>query len=308
MKKLFYFFIDGIGLGSEDKKINPLINLFTPLTGESVCIRSKVPAEFPGGILLPLDACLDVPGIPQSATGQTSLFTGINAQKLLGMHATAIPPEPLKQLIEKHSLMKRLTENGITATCANLYSERFFHEREGGRRNRFPASTLMTRASGSPFRFYSDYQEGMAVFADISNEFIRNRGIELPLISPEEAGERILAIFSETDFVFFEYFMTDIYGHKRNIEQLYKEVERLNRFLYYIQQNADTDTAVLVVSDHGNAEDCSTGYHTKNPVPFLLLSKEKTVLNTAAGLVKNLTDVYDAVLSLFGITASSTEP
>jgi hypothetical protein len=39
-----------------------------------------------------LDASLCVPGLPQSATGQAALLTGLNAPELMGRHIEGFPP------------------------------------------------------------------------------------------------------------------------------------------------------------------------------------------------------------------------
>ena len=79
-----------------------------------------------------LDACLGVPGLPQSATGQTALFTGVNAPALVGDHVTAFPTEPLREVIAEHSLLKQAAESGCRVLFANAHSERFWQMiREG---------------------------------------------------------------------------------------------------------------------------------------------------------------------------------
>ncbi|RKX91243.1 MAG: phosphoglyceromutase, partial [Spirochaetes bacterium] len=92
MKKLFLFFIDGIGLG-DDIHDNPVRTLFASVTGNTSLVRTGAPLIFEGGVVVPADACLGVEGIPQSATGQATIFTGVNASKFLGYHLTAIPNE-----------------------------------------------------------------------------------------------------------------------------------------------------------------------------------------------------------------------
>ncbi|MCK5094350.1 MAG: hypothetical protein KAR18_06480, partial [Spirochaetes bacterium] len=56
---------------------------------------------------------------------------------------------------------------------------------------------------------------------------------------------------------------------------------------------------ILVVSDHGNAEDVTTLVHTTNMVPALLFSESRRDQKLFAERVKNLTDVYHAVLDYF---------
>ena len=85
---------------------------------------------------------MGVQGIPQSATGQTSIFTGVNAQAVLGHHLTAFPNETLVKIIQERSLLKTLTEKGISATSANLYTREFFEARSKRRKNMFPRFNL----------------------------------------------------------------------------------------------------------------------------------------------------------------------
>ena len=219
-KKLLLFFIDGIGLGLDDVVANPIRDLFSGVMPGAGLVEQESARFFKGGVLIPTDAVMGVPGVPQSATGQTSIFTGTNAQKLLGRHLSAYPNERLKSIIEEKSLMRALRDEGVKVTAANLYSREFFDDRKKSRRNRFPVSTLTIQSSGAGFRFWPDYQSSMAVFADITNERLRKRGYDIPLIEPEEAAANMLNIVTEYDFVFFEYFMTDLHGHKRNRREL----------------------------------------------------------------------------------------
>ena len=299
-KKLLLFFIDGIGLGEDDPEINPLRGLFSPVMDGNPFVARSEPLFFSHGVLIPTDPIMGVPGVPQSATGQTSIFTGLNAQEHLGFHLTGYPNPELKALIERRSLMKRLIDAGVRTTAANLYSQEFFEQRQS--RDFFPASTLVIRASGAPFRYWPDYVSGKAVFADITNELIRNRGYDVELIEPEVAAKHMIQVLDDDDFVFFEYFMTDLHGHKRNRKELERCVEVLNRFTSSLWGGVDrSTTGVLVVSDHGNAEDVVRGGHTMNMVPTLLLRTDETECRRFAETVSRLTDIYPAVLRTFGV-------
>ena len=302
MKKLVLFFIDGLGLGPDDPDINPLRLLFTDLMSGKKLVATEGPIFFLNGVMIPTDATLGVPGIPQSATGQTSIFTGVNAQKHIGLHLSAFPNKELKILIEKHSLMKKLRQGGVKATSANLYSKEFFIKRENRSRNLFPASTLTIKASGSRFRFRDDYLAGQAVFADITNELIRKRGYQIDLIRPEQAGRNMLNILKANDFVFFEYFMTDLYGHSQNGAELQKCKDILERFTLTLWEGMDQhNSGILVVSDHGNAEDISVVHHTTNKTPTLLFTCNREDQELFAGRISNLTDIYNTVLEYFDI-------
>lgn len=292
---LLLFFIDGIGIAGRDQADNGLAGLFKnamhPL--KLTDLEQGNAVYFPGGGGTAADAILGVPGIPQSATGQATIFTGINTQKLLGYHLTAFPNSKLVKLISRRSLMKRLKKDGVHVTSANLYSEEFFKRRSLGHKNRFPVSTLTIKASGVPFRMYEDYLEGRAVFADITNELIRQRGWDIEVISPEKAAENMLNILDEYQFVFFEYFMTDLYGHRKDRSAVKKEIDKLNRFTDRIVQEEKHD--IIVVSDHGNAEDLSSGDHTTNPVPVLFLSGNRDKAGQFLHKLSGLDQLYQRI-------------
>ncbi len=301
MKKLFYFFIDGLGIGNNGNN-NPLADLFNSSLGGKSLTGISSPFHFVNGVIVPLDASQGVPGLPQSATGQTSLYTGLNAQKLVGHHITAFPSPRLMRLIRERSILKKLTESGISTTSANLYSEEFFINRSGKRKNMLPVSTLSIKAAGLPFRMKDEYLKGKALSADITNLFLRERGVDFDLITPEEGARRISSILAENQAVFFEYFMTDVFGHKRDPARFKTVKNDLDRFLSEVLRitQEDSDTAVLIVSDHGNAEDISTGDHTLNLVPLILFSKNREAVNRASSC-RRLTDAYYLVLDYFGI-------
>ena len=106
--KFLFFFLDGIGLGSPDPAKNPFARANMPvlqnlLAGKRL-LASTIPLESRRASLLALDACLGVDGLPQSATGQTALLTGINAARHVGRHVEGFPGPELKRLIRQGTL------------------------------------------------------------------------------------------------------------------------------------------------------------------------------------------------------------
>jgi len=299
--KLFFFFIDGIGLGEDNTERNPLTGLFSPFIGNRRFVRDSVPLYSRSAVLIPVDALLDVRGVPQSATGQTTIMTGINAAELLGYHLQAFPNQALLPLIREHSIFRKLRQSGIPATSANLYSRAFFRERKKKHRNMFPVSTLSIEAADIPFRYFEEYERGEAVFADITNHMLVERGYPVQTISPAQAGQRIVDILGQYDMVFFEYFLTDTHGHSRDRQKILHSVEVINEFLASIMERSDGTTDILVISDHGNAEDMLTGDHTFNPVPFLLLSTKGDLFASLCSEVHDLTDISPFILDYFGV-------
>src|SRR5512143_3239945 len=109
-------FLDGVGLGADDPEVNPLActpmpNLAGLLAGHKLTLNG---GRFDAGevTLLATDATLGVAGIPQSATGQTTIFTGVNAARELGYHWGPHPNEPLRQIISRASIFKQLAAGG----------------------------------------------------------------------------------------------------------------------------------------------------------------------------------------------------
>ena len=169
-----------------------------------------------------------------------------------------------------------------------------------------PVSTLSIEAADIPFRYIDDYRHGQAVFADITNEMLIERGFPIEAISPATAGKHILNIFDSHDMVFFEYFLTDTHGHSREIDKIIHSVEVINEFLHTIWEGSGNTVDILVMSDHGNAEDLKTGDHTGNKVPFLLVSKAVDNLVPDWTSIQSLTDIAPFVLDYFHLDPALT--
>lgn len=301
--KLLLFFVDGLGLGKNNTE-NPARNLLDgiadiPFTADSA------PAESPEGILVSVDATGGVDGRPQSATGQAMLMTGVNAPALLGYHLTALPNEPLVNLVEERNIMRLLSERGVSVTASNLYTPEFFIHREELRvkrgRNSLPVSALTIHSSGTEFRYPADYENGRALFTDLTNRFLQDRGYDIPLITAEEAAARMVGILSEADFVFHEYFATDTYAHKKRTTDLERALDEINIFLRTLRELTDPEeVAILVVSDHGNCEDSASADHNRNPVPVLLLSRNECAREAFRGITR-LDEVQSGILAFFGL-------
>ena len=301
--KLLLLFIDGLGLG-DDTDLNPARGFLNGIADLPFAL-SSAPAEFPQGILMSADATGGIPGLPQSATGQATLMTGVNAPELLGYHLTALPNQPLVDLVRERGIMKMLSDKGVRVTASNLYTPEFFSHREALEkrrgRNSLPVSALTIRGSGVPFRYPADYNRGRALFADLTNRLLRERGYDIAAITPLEAAGRMEGILQEADFVFHEYFATDTYAHKKKTEELRQALEELNLFIRTLMNLTDPEqTAILVVSDHGNCEDSTSADHTVNPVPVLLLSRSEKARSAFRG-ISRLQDVHGGILAFFGL-------
>ncbi|MCK4563831.1 MAG: peptidase [Verrucomicrobia bacterium] len=278
--KIIFAFVDGLGLGSDDPEHNPLLDPRFPN------LRNLLADA------IPLDACLGVAGLPQSATGQATLLTGINAPKLMGRHIEGFPPPSLKKMIQHENLFSKLRKIGKRCTFANSYWINDPHRIPPRRQS---VTTVMTLTALGSVRGKKELLAGKAVNHDITRWTMHTRGYDGELISPEQAADHLCGIGEENDFTLFEYFLTDRAGHSRNPEMAFKTLETLERFLPKVASFAQQPNHLfLLCSDHGNIEDLSTFTHTKNPVPLVALGTHAERFRH----LESLDDVVPAILEV----------
>jgi len=270
-KRTILVFIDGLGWGTTDPAVNPQYSyggeIFRLPSGDDT-IR-QIPG---GGWARPIDAVLGVPGVPQSATGQTTLLAGVNAQRILGKHLTGFPNETLRKILLERSVLKTLTDLGLKARFLNAYRPRFW-ELSRERQLTLSATTVANLAADLPFFTLDDIRAGRSIYQEFTNTELRQRGFDLEPMAPEEAGRILGRAARELDFTLYEYFQSDKAGHSGEIDRSCRELVKLDAFLTSLLEEMASDlaagTLVLVTSDHGNLEDATTRRHTLNPVPLL---------------------------------------
>lgn len=292
---ILFIFLDGVGLAPAGPG-NPLSYVPMPrlwdLLGGPLILDGDTPKE--GVTLRPLDACLGVPGLPQSATGQTALLTGVNAPALVGDHLSAYPTGILREVIAEHSILKRAAEAGARVALANAHSEQFWRMVQEKKR-RLGVSTLTALAAHVPIPGLEDLEQGRAVLWDITHEIASTYlGYGLPPVSAHEAGARLSRLAAEADLVLYESFLTDLAGHGRVAPEWM--LPRLDGFLGGVLDSLAPHTTVVISSDHGNLEDTMTKAHTTNPVPLLAVGPAAAHLDQA----RDLTDVTPGVLTALG--------
>jgi 2,3-bisphosphoglycerate-independent phosphoglycerate mutase len=293
--QVIFVFLDGVGLGpAEDNNpfwLAPMPNLRQLLGGPLV---DGHVVERPGLLLKGIDACLGVEGRPQSATGQTALFTGLNAAQILGYHLTAYPNDLLTELINEYNILKRATQNGYRATFANAYTPTYFQLVQEGKR-RHSATTLSVLAAGLPFRRMADLERGQAIYWDITHRFLNEYlKIPIPVIEPELAGQRLARLANEHDLVLYECFLPDLIGHRKDAQEALTFLETLDRFLAGLLNEMGPTVTLVVSSDHGNLEDMGSGIHTTNPVPLLAVGSGAGAFREAQAI----TDVAGGVMAM----------
>jgi len=298
-RSIIFVFLDGIGLGPADES-NPFWTADTPtlhrLLGGPLVegVEGRGHASSPV-LCRAIDATLGVPGLPQSGSGQTALFTGVNAAQLVGQHIFAFPTAPLRQLIAEHSILKQAVERGLRATLANAYSDGYWDWVKKRRRGRHSAVTLTNLAAGLPFRTFDDLRQGRAVYWDITHEVSREHlQAELDLVAADEAGRRLARLGAEHHLVLYECFLPDLAGHRRLPWPSEWALSRVDGLLGGLLEARPEGATVVVCSDHGNVEDSTFKGHTVNPVPLLVIGPgaEASVWDG----VRAITDVVGAIL------------
>lgn len=285
---LLLFFIDGLGIGTRGPH-----NPFDGLDGAApLAIFQNENPNLPfDGVLAPTDPCLGVPGRPQSASGQTTILTGINAPAAIGAHKQGFPNQPLLEIIREHSLFVQLKTRGIhPIVFANTYTKQFFERRPRW----ISATTAAVEAAGLRFNVVEDLKAGRAVYHDFTNELLRERGEVVTPRSPEEAGAVLAGIVASHRFTLYEYFITDKVGHAQDYEAARRVLTSLAKFIRSLLAGLDLNrTTVMLTSDHGNIEDLSVRNHTLNLVPTIVWGKNARGI---ASKIKSLADITPTIV------------
>ncbi len=241
---------------------------------------------------VPADACLGVPGLPQSATGQTTLLTGVNAAAHIGRHVAGFPCRILRDLIRRRNIFMRIRAAGGTVTFANGYLHQTLEDVQS---MRLQSVTTVAALSGmGDVRLQAHLLRGEAVAHDLTRASLMPRGYTGHGISPEQAAADLIAIAATRTFTLFEFFETDHAGHGRQPGQAEAVLRRYDRFLAEIcRQTTGTGMLVLLTSDHGNIEDLSVHTHTRNPVPFAARGPGAAALRCR---VNSIADITPAIL------------
>jgi hypothetical protein len=280
-------FLDGIGIGDANPDINP-------------CCHSETGIFFPDSKQLPsegqkfsLDARLGTPGLPQSATGQTSIYTGINAAKHIGKHLFGFPNKSLRDLLKKNSLFIALTSQGYCCKFLNAFRPIFFTTPELFVSMGMSATTEMNRAADLQFSDFNDLKEGKALYHDYSNESLTDKGFAIKHNTAEDAAMIIATSSLRCDLLLYEYFLTDYAGHSRDMKIAVQEIHKVERLIHALLQIISLkDTTLIVISDHGNIEDIRIKSHTMNPAYMALWSTDN------GNTFDSILDIYPFLIRL----------
>ena len=304
--QILFLFLDGVGLGTDNPEINPFVRAQMPhlraLLGGHPLIAASAPFEGEHATLLPLDASLGVDGLPQSATGQAVLLTGINIPKEIGYHYGPKPNPAVASYLNGRTLFSRVKQAGKTAALLNAYPPRYFHGIDSGRRLYSSVPLAVTNA-GFPLFTKDDLYAGRALSADFTAQGWHGfLGLtDAPTFTPEAGGRTTAELASQYDFSFFEYWASDYAGHKQKMDAACELLESFDSVLGgLVDAWDDTRGLILITSDHGNLEDLSTRRHTDAKVPGLLIGAPSARREFVEGLT-DLTGIAPAIQKLLSV-------
>jgi hypothetical protein len=284
--KVLFIFLDGIGLGENNPETNPLArakmpNLNALLDGRSL-LKESAPFDGEHASLLALDAVVGVDGLPQSATGQAMLLTGVNISAELGYHYGPKPNPEVAAYLKGETIFSRCVAAGKKAALLNAYPPRYFQGIDSGKRLYSSIPLGVTNAGLELFK-YEDLVAGRALSADFTGEGWRTMlGFpDSPVMDAHEAGGKLVSLAMEYDFSFFEYWASDYAGHKQQMETAVGLMESFDGVLGGMMEGLmdeggriKDELLVLVTSDHGNMEDLSTRKHTDAHVPLIVIGSK----------------------------------
>ena len=310
MKKFIFIFLDGVGIG-KPVSTNPFYAARTdymPFYEDGCTLPDGVPIKA-------IDACLGVSGMPMSATGQTTLFTGVNIPALVGAHRDSYPDRIMRQVIKEKSIFSVLRKKNRKPRFLNVFPGTYYiytpenvYIRDDGdfyfspqfraRVNRSLSATtcMMIANHQTPFG-ENDILKERALFHDFTNHSLNGNFPGLPHFSPEKAAEIIFKTSRDYDFLLYEFFQTDLFGHGFELNECMALVRNLDRLVKQLISHLDGETDTLMItSDHGNIEDHTTQLHTLNPVPLLVWGYKNEELR---GKIDSLADVRPAIEDYF---------
>lgn len=290
---ILLIFIDGLGIGKREAA-NPFHEL--PEAAPLGIFQNETPDLPFGGIFISTDPRLGIEGRPQSASGQTTILTGINIPQTLGYHKQGFPNAAMREILDEHSIFLQLENLNIEPNAfANAYTPQFFESEPRWK----SATTVAVEATTMRFRTLEDLKSGAAVFHDFTNLLLIERDFKIAELSPDAAGKILADIASKHRFTLYEHFITDKLGHDQNLELSRLHLPRLAKFVLSVLENVDlTETTVLLTSDHGNIEDLSVRQHTLNDVPTLVWGKEKEFF---AARIKTLADITPTIVAALNL-------
>ena len=297
--RVLFIFMDGIGLGENNQDINPFANAKMPnlnalLDGRSL-FKDAAPFHGERASLVAIDPNVGVAGLPQSATGQAMLLTGVNISAELGYHYGPKPNPAVAAYLNDGTLFSRFTKAGKKTALLNAYPPRYFEGIDSGKRLYSSIPLAVTNAGLDLFR-HEDYFAGRALSADFTGDGWRTMlgFTDAPVMGAPQAGRKLATLAKDYDFSLFEYWASDYAGHHQEMDKAVELMEIFDGVLGGLVEEMNDELLVLITSDHGNMEDLSTRRHTDANVPALVIG-QKSARDEFTRDMNKITDIAPAI-------------
>jgi len=296
---ILLIFIDGIGLGDDNSEINPFAAADLPtlnaLANGNRWLRSTGIQTSPRAVFVPTDPRMGMAGRPQSGSGQAAILTGKNIPQLIGEHYGPKPNAPIRDLLNEDNFFKQVVQKGKTAALLEAYPPPW-HQGINSGKNLPSSYQWAAHSAGVPYMDEHDLRTGRALSGDWTGEGWRSQlgYTDTPLLTPYEAGKRLVAISRQYDFAMMSHWLTDVVGHRGTLAEGVRLLEIFDGVMQGVLDTWDDDEGLtLITSDHGNMEEIGSRKHTENDVPTVIIGAEKTQfaqgLVDLAGLVPRMT-------------------
>lgn len=320
--RILLLFFDGIGLGVDDKVLNPFAAASLPtlekLSGGQRWLANAQRQVTDRAVFLPTDACMGIAGKPQSATGQGAIMTGLNVPELIGQHYGPKPNPAIAEIVRRDSVVRKLVENGYTAAMINAYPSQFVDSVKRGKRL-LSSNQLAMHTAGVEMFDGQALIEGRAMSADFTGAMWRTHaayhdaasivwrtrpdGGDTPILTPYESGVRLAELAKLHDFTFFDCWLTDYIGHRGTIEEAVPLVELIDQVISgLLDAWNDSEGLIIITSDHGNLESIEERGHTRNLVPSVIIGDRREQFSER---ITDLTGFAPAILNAFGVLGNN---
>lgn len=299
------FFMDGVGLGSDDPAANPFVRAQMPYLARLLgradwYLQGNGRIASDRATLIPTDANLDMPGRPQSATGQATILTGLNVPRLVGEHYGPKPNLAVAEVIRQGTLFHDVAAAGGKAALITPYPQGYFEAINSGKRL-YSSVPLAATSAGWPLFGAAELRAGEAVSPGFTGQAWHELlGYDdIPILSLFDSGRQIAAIAGRYDFSFFEHWPSDRSGHRGPMESAVDHLEMIDGAIGGLLADWDDRCGLLIItSDHGNIEEKNHRQHTRNPVPTILVGEGHAEL---AREIHSLADIAPVVRQVIGL-------
>lgn len=304
--KFFIIFIDGLGIGKNDKKTNPVSQIKNSIFYNfNKTNRKRINNKT---LFIPVKTNLIENQIPQSATCQSSLFTGINTAILNNRHLPGFPNKLIRKIVFENNIFLNLQKKGFKPTFINCYPANYKDlnksklsiDTEGNFINqngfdkkllkKISVTTVIALSLNQKFIGINGLKKGRTIYHDFTNRTLIDNSFQIDKFSPAKAAKIFYNQKNIYDVILYEYFLLDIIGHRKDFEKAVQHLKDLTVFIDCIIKKLKENESLIIISDHGNVENISIKTHTFNPVPLVIVNYKnlnyKTEINSLTDFVK----------------------